>query len=142
MGAPLLPEMSPSLSRETRWGWLGLFASSTTLLCCALPILLVSIGLGAVSAALFSTVPFLAMLAQHKLWLFLGSAVLLALSGWALFRPGRACPVDPALAARCEAATRWNRRVFIASIAIWGAGFTAAYLSLPLLGLYDAFLAR
>ena len=39
------------------WGWLVLFASSTTLICCALPILLVTLGLGAVSAALFANIP-------------------------------------------------------------------------------------
>jgi hypothetical protein len=104
--------------------------------------LLVSVGLGAVSAALFSTVPFLEALAQHKLWLFTGSALLLAANGWALFRPGRACPADPVLAAQCERATRWNRGVFAVSAAIWGAGFTAAYLSVPLLGLYEALLLR
>jgi len=49
-----------------RWAWLVLFAFSTTLVCCALPILLVSLGLGAVSASLFANLPFLVTLAQYK----------------------------------------------------------------------------
>jgi hypothetical protein len=122
---------------RARWGWLPLFASATTLLCCALPILLVSVGLGAASAALFSSMPFLAVLAQHKAWLFAGSGLTLILAGWALFRPGRTCPADPDLARRCAAAHRWNARAFFVSLGVWALGFLAAYLSLPLLDLAE-----
>lgn len=122
---------------QGRWGWLLLFASSTTLVCCALPILLVTLGLGAVSAALFANLPLLGVLALHKGWLFLASGGLLAIAGWALFRPGRACPADPALAEKCAQAHRWNVRLFFVSIAIWAVGFAAAYLSLPLYNLID-----
>jgi hypothetical protein len=127
---------------RSRWGWLVLFASSTTLVCCALPILLVSIGLGAASAALFSNFPFLAALAHHKVWLFAGSGAMLTAAGWALLRPGRACPADPDLAAKCAAAHRRNTRLFALSIAIWALGFAAAYLSLPLLDLYERLFSR
>jgi len=96
------------------------------------------VGFGAVSAALFEGLPFLGSLAQHKIWLFLGSGVLLALGGWALFRPGRVCPSDPQLAAKCAAAHRWNLRLWRASIIIWMIGFLAAYLSLPLYELFSA----
>jgi len=58
---------------QGRWGWLVLFTSSATLICCALPILLVTLGLGAVSASLFSTLPFLVVLAWHfNYWRRLG----------------------------------------------------------------------
>lgn len=121
-----------SLGEGRRWGWLVLFTSSSTLICCALPILLVTLGLGAVSATLFETLPFLVTLAKHKLWMFVGSAAMLALGGWALYRPGRYCPVDPVLARQCETAHLWNTRIWWASIVIWAIGFFAAYLSLPL----------
>lgn len=117
---------------QSRWGWLVLFTSSSTLICCALPILLVTLGLGAVSATLFDTLPFLVTLAKHKLWMFIGSAGMLILGGWALYRPGRSCPTDPVLAQKCEGAHRWNKRIWWVSIVIWGIGFFAAYLSLPL----------
>ncbi|MFQ5564265.1 MAG: hypothetical protein ACE5FO_11930 [Parvularculaceae bacterium] len=122
---------------QSGWGWLLLFASTTTLVCCALPILLVSIGLGAASAALFANAPFLVTLAHHKTLLFAGSGTLLAIAGWALFRPGRTCPADPVLAKQCETAHQWNKRLFILSAALWWVGFAAAYLSLPLLNLYE-----
>jgi hypothetical protein len=124
---------------QSPWGWVLLFTSATTLICCALPIMLVMLGFGAVSAALFSNLPFLAVLAHHKIWLFGGSAVLMTLAAWALYRPGRTCPTDPVLAAQCERADKWNRRLFITAAAFWAIGFTAAYLSLPMMQLYDKF---
>ncbi len=123
---------------ETRkWGWLILFASTTTLVCCALPIILVTLGLGAVSAALFSTLPFLVDLARYKVWFFSGSFILLAVATWALYRPGRACPADPVLAQKCASADRWNRRLLWGSASIWLVGAGAAYLALPILEWID-----
>lgn len=128
--------------QHSRWGWVLLLTSTTTLVCCALPIILISIGFGAVSAALFSNLPFLVQLAYHKIWLFTGSGALLALAGWALYRPGRQCPTDPALAAKCQTADRWNRKLLIASTTLWTIGFAAAYLALPLLTAYEKMIAK
>ncbi len=115
-----------------RWTWLILFASSTTLICCALPILLVSLGLGAVSAWLFASLPFLMSLVQYKAWMFGATAGVLAFTAWLLFRPGRACPADPELAELCENVRRWNIRFYWASVAVWLIGFGTAYLALPI----------
>ena len=115
-----------------KWAWIVLFTSSSTLICCALPILLVSLGLGAVSASLFASFPFLVTLAQYKTWMFLSSAAVLALTGWLLYRSGRACPADPELAEQCERAHRWNLRFFWVAAAVWTVGVAAAYLALPL----------
>jgi len=122
----------PISAGQTGLGWLTLFAASGTLVCCALPIVLVTLGLGASVAALTSALPFLVILSQHKLWVFALSGSLLGVSGWLLLRAGRRCPLDPALAARCARATVWNRRIYWASVIIWGSGFFAAYLALPL----------
>ena len=81
---------------------------------------------------------FLSFLARHKPWLFLFSFCLLAISAWSVYRPGRTCPVDPQQAAQCAKADKWNKRVLMVSITIWCIGFIAAYLSLPLLNLFDA----
>ena len=115
-----------------KWSWLVLFASSTTLVCCALPILLVSLGFGAVSASLFANLPFLVTLAQYKAWMFAGSGGVLVLAAWLLFRSGRACPVDPGLAEQCEKAHRWNTRFFWISVGVWVIGLGTAYLALPI----------
>lgn len=120
------------LRRENGLGWFVLFASTGTLICCALPILLVTLGLGATVAAMTSNFPILIVLSQHKEWIFAGSAILLALAGWLMYRPGRACPTEPALAALCQRLQTWNRRIYWTSVAIWGVGFFAAFLLLPL----------
>ncbi len=114
------------------WTWVVLFTSSTTLVCCALPILLVSLGLGAVSASLFANLPILVTLAQYKGWMFTGSGAVMLLTAWLLFRSGRVCPSDPGLAQLCERAHRWNTRFYWASVFIWLLGFAAAYLALPI----------
>lgn len=118
--------------REGGLTWLTLFASTGTLVCCALPIILVTLGLGATVVVLTSSFPFLIALSQHKEWVFAGSAFMLGLSGWFIYRSGRSCPVDPGLGALCNRTQVWNRRVYWASVIIWGIGFFAAFLALPL----------
>jgi hypothetical protein len=119
-------------TQEKGLTWLALFASTGTLICCALPIAFVMLGLGATVAAISASVPVLVTLSLHKGWVFAASAILLASSGWLLFRSGRECPSDPQLAAVCDRTLLWNRRIFRISVAIWGIGFFGAYLALPL----------
>ncbi len=116
-------------AKPKKWGWLILFTSTGTLLCCALPIILVSLGMGTVVASLASNVPFLIELSMYKAWVFAGSGALLLLSGWALYRPGRSCPIDPDLAALCASAHKWNIRFFWGAVVIWSIGFFAAFIA-------------
>ena len=119
-------------SKPRTWSWLLLFTTSGTLVCCAIPITLVSLGMGAVVASMASNVPWLITLSMYKGWMFTLSGVLIALSAWAVYRPGRACPADPELAAACERADRWNRRFIWFSGLMWCVGFFAAFV-LPVL---------
>ena len=98
-------------------------------ICCALPILLVSFGMGAVVAAMASNVPFLITLSLYKTWVFISSGLLLLFGGWLLFRPGRACPTDPELAELCDKAYKWNCRLYWASVFIWCIGFFFTYIA-------------
>ncbi|GER08423.1 hypothetical protein GCM10007972_26660 [Iodidimonas muriae] len=127
------PDMDAGkMARPRKWGWLILLSSTTTLVCCVIPIVLVSLGLGATVASLYSTVPFLSSLGLHKEWTFALTALVLLAAAWALFRPGRACPADPDLAKACQSADKWNRRLFFGSVALWGISFFTAYLLLPI----------
>lgn len=117
---------------EVALTWLTLFASAGTLICCALPIVLVMLGLGATLAALTSTVPVLMTVAEYKTWVFACAGAMLVLSGWVMYRPSRACPSDPELARLCEKTQTRNRRVLWVSLTVWGIGFFAAYLALPI----------
>ncbi len=123
-----------TVDKSTRqFGWLALFASTGTLVCCALPIILVTLGFGSVVAAMTSSLPFLITLSQHKIVVFILSAVLLSVAGWMLYgRTAAHCPTDPQLAQRCAQAHHWNRRIWGLGLALWSLGFFAAFLSLPL----------
>ena len=126
-----MTEMTSRL-REGGVTFFTLFTSTGTLICCALPIMLVTLGLGAAMAGLTSTFPWMVTLSQHKAWVFAGSGLLLALSGWMVYRPGRTCPADPKLAKLCTTMDKWNRRIVLSSATIWVIGFFTAYLALPL----------
>lgn len=119
-------------SSQKAMGWLALFASTGTLLCCALPILLVSLGMGAVVATLTSQFPLLVIVASYEPWIFVISALLLGLAAWVVWKSPASCPTDPMLAERCERAQVWNRRIFLLALIIWIVGFATAYLLLPI----------
>lgn len=119
---------------DTAVGLGTLLLSAGTLVCCALPLLLVSVGLGASVAALTSAAPWLVALSAHKGWVFTVSGLALAVGAFLIHRPGRTCPTDPLLAAVCARTDRWNRIALAIAAAIWFIGFTVAYLWLPVRG--------
>jgi mercuric ion transport protein len=117
--------------------WLTLFVASGTLVCCVLPIVLVSLGFGAVVAGLFYNIPSLVFLAEHKMWTLSLSALLLGFLAWMIWSPNQQCPADAQLAEHCQQAKRWNKRIFWLSISAWSIGFFFSVLLLPLRQLLD-----
>jgi hypothetical protein len=108
---------------------LTILSSFSTLLCCALPALLVSLGAGAVLASLITAVPQLVWLSEHKIPLFAFAGLMLALSGVSAYRNRNApCPADPAQAKSCMRLRRWSARVFYFSVAVYVIGFFFAFL--------------
>ena len=113
--------------------WLSLLTSSGTLVCCALPALLVSLGAGAALAGLVATVPSLVVLSEYKEFVFGFCAFMLAISGYMQWRNRYApCPIDPALAAACTKTRRVSAWVYGVSVAIFVTGGFFAFI-LPLL---------
>ena len=106
--------------------------SSGTLVCCALPIMLVSVGMGSVVVALSLEWPLLSSLANYKIWIFLLSGGLLLLSAWQLYSTRSLCPADPKLAASCKRIKKWSTRLFIGAASVWAIGFITAYIALPI----------
>ena len=102
-----------------------------TLICCALPIVLVAVGAGSVVASVVATAPWLVALSRNKEWVFLVAGVLLAIDYWILYQStsgecqsGGVCHVSHPFG-------RWIRRVFRGSCALFAAALGAAYLLLP-----------
>lgn len=110
-----------------------LFSSLSTLICCALPALLVSLGLGAVLAGLASNIPSLIWISEHKILIFSFSAITLTLNGFLIWRNKNApCPIDPELRKSCLSARKSGLNFYILSLIIFGTGFFFAYIA-PLL---------
>ena len=110
--------------------WLSLFASTGTLLCCALPSLLVVLGMGATMAGLVGSFPQLVWLSQHKVWIFVGSGFLLSLAGYFQYRARfEPCPTDPKLAAVCDRSRKWSLWILVFSGSLWLIGAFFAFLA-------------
>lgn len=118
--------------KTTGVGFIALFFSIGTLLCCVLPIVLVSLGLGAAIAALIGAFPIIATFSQYKAWIFLISALFLAFTAWLIWRPSRACPMDPKLALLCNRFQNWDKRIFWVAFVLWLIGTGVTYVILPL----------
>lgn len=116
---------------EYRFMWLSLASSGTTLICCALPTLLIALGAGAVLASLVSAVPALIWISMHKPLVFGFAGAMLVGGGWLQSRPA-ACPLDPELAKACARYKRITRVVYWSSVALYLNGAFFAFVA-PLL---------
>ena len=105
---------------EKAANFFALFASSSTLVCCALPAIFVALGAGASFASLVSTFPFLITLSQYKLYITFFALLMLVIAGYANCRNfNLPCPVDPELGRLCMETRRRSRNVFYVSACIF-----------------------
>ncbi len=113
------------------WGsLLSLFTSSGTLVCCALPALLVSLGAGAALSSLVSVFPQIVWISEHKAWVFGAATAMMAVSGWLQWRNRFApCPIDPALRDACLRTRKWSWRIYLGSVALLGIGAYFAFVA-------------
>lgn len=113
---------------------LALFTSVSTLICCALPALLVSIGMGAVMVGLIETVPGITWLGANKPIVFAVAGTVLAASGaWQWHARSLPCPADPAKARACNRLRRIGWVLWWISIAAYVIGAFFAFFAVYLL---------
>ena len=74
-----------NLYKQTVFPVLSLFTSIGTLLCCALPALLVTLGMGAALAGFISVAPWITVFSKYKIFIFVGAGILLVLSSYFLW---------------------------------------------------------
>jgi len=119
-----------SLWQQTILPTLSLFASTGTLLCCALPALLVTLGMGAALAGFVSAVPWITAITDYKLAIFIGAGFMLGLSSVMQWRGRYApCPADPAKAKACMRLRKISAIITGLSIVIYLTGFFFAFLA-------------
>lgn len=109
---------------------LSLFASSSTLICCALPALLVALGAGAVLSSLVAVFPQLVWVSEHKEVVFVLAGLMLSASGGLQWRNRNApCPIDPALRDACLRTRTWSARVYGVSVLLYLVGGWFAFVA-------------
>ncbi|HEX2859245.1 MAG TPA: hypothetical protein VHP58_03500 [Alphaproteobacteria bacterium] len=114
---------------------LGLFTSMGTLVCCVLPLVFVSLGMGAALIGLVSAAPWLVWLSAHKYWVFALSGVMIAVSWYSVWRQRYVpCPADKRLAKACQRLRTFSWVMVGIATCLWGLGFTVAILLPRLMG--------
>lgn len=114
---------------------LTLIGSFSTLFCCALPALFVTLGAGATLAGIVSNVPQLVWLSQHKIILFVFAGMLLLVSGVLRYTSRSAlCPIDPGQAKSCKKLRKISLVIYIGSLCIYATGFFFAFIAPYLIG--------
>ena len=115
--------------RETAAPTLALLTSLSTLVCCTLPAVLITLGMGAALSSLTSTVPQLIWLSEHKPFIFGGSLILLSLA-WSArhLTRNKSCPSDPALAKSCARLRKLGGQVLYLGFAVWVIGAFTAFV--------------
>lgn len=108
-------------------GWLGLFSSFGTLLCCAIPSTLVLLGFGATLASFLGNFPELIWLSDHKEYVFGFSFLMLGISYVGQkYAATKVCPIDKK--EDCEKAKDWSKPLFWLSVSINVVGAFYAFI--------------
>jgi hypothetical protein len=133
MSQTMKPGLDPGLRQNFVASFLSLFTSSGTLICCALPALLVSIGAGATMAGLVTNFPQIVWLSEHKIGLFIVAGFMLVGAGVLQWRArSLPCPADPAIAAACMRTRKVSAGIYWFSVVMFAIGFFFAFIA-PLL---------
>jgi hypothetical protein len=125
--------VSAPLRRNAGLAVAALLASTSTLVCCVLPALMVALGAGATLAGLVTAVPQLVWLSEHKMLVFGAAAILLVGAAFAAWRARRQpCPTDPQLALSCMRLRRFSAVLLACSFVAYSIGAIFAFV-LPLM---------
>ena len=109
---------------------LTLFTSFGTLICCALPALFVTLGMGAVLASLITIFPWITIFSEFKIYFFIGSGLMIILSGYLLFKSRNVpCPADPKISSTCTKTRNISLIILFISLGIYLVGFFFAFVA-------------
>ena len=98
----------------------SLFASSSTLICCAFPALFVALGAGASFVSLVSTFPFLIVLSQYKIYITSFATLMILVAGYVNYKTYLLpCPSDSESGRLCMQTRKRSRMIYYLSVAIF-----------------------
>lgn len=119
--------------KESLLPFFGLFTSISTILCCALPIILVTLGMGAVFANLTASFPAITWLATKAIYLFVITTIIVLISGYFIFIKPQTCPSDKKLADICKKSKKFNKVIWYLSVIIVIISFFFKYILILLI---------
>ena len=109
--------------------FISLFASSSTLICCALPSVFIVIGAGATFASIISIFPFLVVISKYKVSITLVSLLILVFAGYINYRTYYLpCPADPELGRICLQTRKRSRSIYYFSVILFTFATIFTYL--------------
>ena len=109
--------------------YLSLFASSGTIICCALPVLLVSMGAGAALSSFIAVFPQLVTLSIYKIPIFIGAFIMLIIAGMLQYQSrGLPCPTDKKQAYACKQTRKVSMIIYFTSVGIFIIGLLFAFI--------------
>lgn len=120
--------------------YFSLFTSLSTLLCCALPSLLVLFGLGASVASMLSFLPWLVALSRHKILTFSISGALIACSfvnTYYIVPPLGRWECSPDNPDACAKVSKSSRILLWVSAVVYAIGFFVSFVLGPILSRID-----
>jgi len=116
--------------RKKILSFLTLFASLSTLICCALPALFVTLGLGASLASFLGNYPQLIWLSENKTVVFVFAGIMLVLTGAIRQRSiSNSCPPDARLALVCKETKTASAWIFYFSVGVYLVGAFFAFVA-------------
>ena len=124
--------------KERSIGFLSLFISTGTLLCCALPAAVSILAGGAAITALTSSFPWLIPLSRNKDWIFLAAGIMIVLNGILLFRSKKNVSCETSGGNVCAVSGRFTKVTFWISAVIILVGAFFAYGIVPILRWLEA----
>ena len=99
----------------------ALLSSSSTLLCCAIPAILVSMGAGAVFANIISVFHALTVISRFKVEITIMTFIILVAVGVLHSKTAKMpCPADPSLGRACLKSRKRSRIVYYLSCSVFG----------------------
>lgn len=123
-------QLHPNLVKTKHISYLSLFISGGTLICCALPALLVGLGAGAVMVSLVTSMPKIVWFSEHKVGVFIFAGVMLLISGFLQWKArSLPCPSDKDLAELCNKTRVNSLRIYFFSVSVFLIGGVMAFVA-------------
>ena len=117
------------LKESNGLGLLSLLASSSTLICCALPALFVSLGAGATLASIVNVFPELIIISKYKIYISAFALLFLIVAGILIKNASvQPCPTDPNLRDICIKTRKKSKIIYIISVFIFAFASIFTYI--------------